>query len=211
LKISSPFFLTAALVLGVSLGCSRDQVQSTRIDKAAPAAAPMAAPGAAPATLPPGHPPMGTAPAPMGAGQVPPPPQPMGGQALQWTLPKGWTTGQAGGMRFATLKPAGNAEVSVVMLSGPAGGELANVNRWRAQLGLPAVEEGALAASRKVVKAKAGSVAVYEFSSAGNGMVVGLLTTADGNTWFLKLMGGDAPVTAAKPDFMKLLGTLTLG
>lgn len=142
---------------------------------------------------------------------MPPPPQPLGGQALKWTLPKGWTTGQAGGMRYATLKPAGNAEVSVVMLSGPAGGELANVNRWRAQLGLPPIDEAALAAARKVVKSKAGTVAVFEFSSAGNGMVVGLLTTTDGNSWFLKLMGADAPVNQAKPDFMKLLGTLALG
>ena len=132
---------------------------------------------------------------------------------MNWTLPKGWTTAQAGGMRYATLKPAstGNAEVSVVMLSGPAGGELANVNRWRAQLGLPAVEEAALASARKFVKSKAGQVAVFEIANAGNRMVVGLLSTADGNTWFLKLMGGDAPVGEARPDFLKLLGTLNLG
>jgi hypothetical protein len=114
-------------------------------------------------------------------------------------------------MRYATLKPAGNAEVSVVMLSGPAGGELANVNRWRGQLGLPAIEEATLASTRKVVKAKAGSVAVFEFTNSGNRMVVGTISTADGNTWFLKLMGADTPVTEAKPEFMKLLGTLTLG
>jgi hypothetical protein len=200
LKNLSPLFLLSGLVVLTSLGCNRDQVQSARIEKTAPPADP--------AALPPGHPPMGAAPTSM---PVPPPPQPMGGQALKWTLPPGWTTGQAGGMRYATLKPSGNAEVSVVMLSGPAGGELANVNRWRAQLGLPAIEEGALAATRKVVKAKAGPVAVFEFTNAGNRMVVGLLATTDGNTWFLKLMGGDAPVNEAKPGFMKLLGTLTLG
>jgi hypothetical protein len=200
-----PFFLTAGLALVVSLGCNRDQVQSTRVEKIPPPASPT--------PLPPGHPPMGTPPAAMPANGVPPPPRPQGGQALTWTLPAGWTTAQAGGMRYATLKPpaAVNAEVSVVMLSGPAGGELANVNRWRSQLGLSAVEEAALASARKSVKCKAGQVAVFEFANAGNRMVVGLLATADGNTWFLKLMGGDAPVSEAKPDFLKLLGTLSLG
>ena len=200
--------LVTCLALAASLGCTRDQVQSAQVEKN-PAADPP--PPAEPASLPPGHPAMGTHPTAMPAGQVPPPPTPQGSQVLKWTLPKGWTTGQAGGMRFATLKPAGNAEVSVVMLSGPAGGELANVNRWRSQLGLPPVEEGALAASRQVVKAKAGAISVFELANAGSRMVVGLLTTADGNTWFLKLMGEDAPVGQAKPDFLKLLGTLTLG
>lgn len=156
---------------------------------------------------------MATPPAAMPGGEVPPPPRPEGGQALKWTLPKGWTTAQAGGMRYATLKPTSseNAEVSVVTLSGPAGGELANVNRWRSQLGLPPVEEAALASARKIVKSKAGTVAIFEFANSGNRMVVGLLSTPNGNTWFLKLMGEDAPVNQAKPDFMKLLGTLSLG
>jgi hypothetical protein len=101
--------------------------------------------------------------------------------------------------------------VSVVTLTGPAGGELANVNRWRAQLGLPPIEEAGLSALRKVVSSKAGPVSVYEFSQSGSRMVVGLLSTSEGNTWFLKLAGEDAPVTRAKADFLKLLESLHLG
>jgi hypothetical protein len=41
-------------------------------------------------------------------------------------------------------------------------------------------------------------------------MVTGLLATADGNTWFLKLMGDADPVGKAKPAFMKFLETLHL-
>jgi len=203
LKPTHPLFLVSTLALVTGLGCYRDQVQSAQVEKGAPPAAPESLPAA--------HPPLGTQAPAMGTGEVPPPPTPQSGQMLKWTLPKGWTTTQAGGMRYATLKPAGNAEVSVVMLSGPAGGELANVNRWRSQLGLPPVEEGTLAGSRQVVKAKAGTVAVFEFANSGSRMVVGLRTTTDGNTWFLKLMGEDAPVGQAKTDFVKLLGTLTLG
>ncbi len=172
--------------LAAMIGCGRDQIQNVQVEKAAPAPAMPA---------------------------LPPPPQPQGSDALKWTLPKGWNAEPASGMRFATLKPpaAGNVEVSVVSLSGNAGGELSNVNRWRSQLGLGPVDDQALGSLRKIVKSKAGPVSMYEFSGGGNRMIVGMLSTPGGDTWFLKLMGEDSPVSQAKGDFMKLLGTLSLG
>jgi hypothetical protein len=62
-----------------------------------------------------------------------------------------------------------------------------------------------------VVKSKAGAVSVFDLTGGSSRMVVGLLSAPTGDTWFLKLTGEDAPVAQAKPDFMKLLGTLTLG
>jgi hypothetical protein len=151
----------------------------------------------------------------MPAGQLPAPPRPSGAGALKWVLPKGWTETPGSGMRYATLIPAGGGkvELSVVVLPGPAGGELANVNRWRGQIGLPPIDESALGAARTAVKSKAGTVAVYDFTSPGqvqSRMVTGLLATADGNTWFLKLMGDAEPVGKAKPAFTKFLGSLHL-
>jgi hypothetical protein len=149
-------------------------------------------------------------------GAMPAPPRPTGSGALKWTTPKGWTENPGSGMRYATLLPpgGGKAEMSVVVLPGPAGGELANVNRWRGQIGLPPLEESALGAARKTVQSKAGTVAVYDFTGAGDvksRMVTGLLATPDGNTWFLKLVGEADPVGKAKPAFMKFLESLRLG
>src|SRR5262245_25745365 len=56
---------------------------------------------------------------------------------IRWIAPAGWTEQPASGMRAASFRvPAGEEfiEVSVVPLGGEAGGELANVNRWRGQL-----------------------------------------------------------------------------
>jgi hypothetical protein len=144
---------------------------------------------------------------------VPPPPQPE--NSLKWTLPKGWSQGAGGGMRFATLKAPveGKLETTVVVLPGPAGGELANVNRWRGQIGLPAMDEASLAKARATLKTKAGSLNVYDFTSDGqtkSRMVAGYITTADGNTWFLKMTGDVAPVAKAKPEFLNLLGSVRL-
>lgn len=158
--------------------------------------------------------PPGANPAPAN-GELPPPPRPTGQGALKWTLPKGWTEGEAGGMRYATLKPSvpGKVEATVVVLPGPAGGELSNVNRWRGQIGLGPLDEKALAPQRKTVNSKAGAISVFDFTSEGQAksrMVAGLLSTPDGNTWFLKLTGDAEPVAKAKPDFMRFLGSLRL-
>lgn len=200
-----PVTLAALPMLLLALGCRRDEATHYRVPKEA--AAPIGTPSA-----PEGMPPPG-----MGApsGDMPAPPKPTGQGALKWTLPKGWTEGEAGGMRFATLKPPfpGKIEASVVVLPGPAGGELPNVNRWRGQIGLGPLDENALATARKTVQSKAGVVSVFDFTSEGQTktrMVAGLISTSDGNTWFLKLVGDAGPVGKAEPDFMRLMGSIHL-
>ena len=201
---SKPMIISAISMLALALGCQREEATRYRIPKEA--AAPAGMPSA-----PTGMPPPG-----MGApGDVPPPPRPTGQGALKWTLPKGWTEGEAGNMRFATLNPPiqGKVEASVVVLPGAAGGDLSNVNRWRGQIGLGPIDEKTLAAARKAVKSKAGMVSVFDFTSEGQTktrMVVGLISTSDGNTWFLKLVGDAAPVGKAEPDFMRIIGSLHL-
>lgn len=179
------------------LGCDRGEVTHFRVAKApppAPAAGPIAPAGM--------------------TGDIAPPPGPTGG-ALRWTLPAGWTESAGGQMRYATLKPPasvkGQIDASVVVLPGPAGGELANVNRWRGQIGLAAIDEAALAAARKVIQTKAGPLRVYDFTSEGTprSRLVAGLTEAAGNTWFVKLTGDAEAVGAARGDFMKLLGSLS--
>lgn len=67
----------------------------------------------------------------------------------RWTLPSGWKEERgAGGERLATLRFGRGdplLELTVVRLEGTAGGALANVNRWRGQLGLEPVSAGELA------------------------------------------------------------------
>jgi hypothetical protein len=143
---------------------------------------------------------------------MPPPPTPAGADALTWDLSKGWTETRAGGMRFATLKPpaTGKIDVSVIVLPGTAGGELANVNRWRGQIGLPPIDEAGRTQMRKEVKSKAGAVSLYDFSAGDASkqhMIAGLLF-AEGRSWFVKMVGDDEPVTASRADFVKLLESL---
>lgn len=206
--LKTPLILGLGL-LGLAIGCRSDQVSHYRVPKEAAVTHPDH-PGHADEAMPmPGSMPAGQEP----AANVPPPPTPKG--ALKWTLPKGWSELPGGGMRFATFKApfAGKLEATVVVLPGPAGGELANVNRWRGQIGLPALDEAGLAKARTIVKAKAGTVNVYDFTSDGQAksrMVAASIATPDGNTWFLKLNGDADPVAKARPDFMTILGSVRL-
>lgn len=144
-----------------------------------------------------------------------PAPAPSEGGGLRWTLPTGWKEAQGGGqMRYATLTAPvqGKLDVSVIRLPGPAGGELANVNRWRNQIGLAPIGEADLAPARKVVKTAAGELAVYDFASEGakKTRTIAGLTSIEGETWFVKMTGDAEAVASARPAFLDLLGSLHL-
>jgi hypothetical protein len=117
-------------------------------------------------------------------------------------------------MRFATLiaPVSGKVDVSVIVLPGPAGGELANVNRWRNQIGLAPLSEADLPNSRKILHTKAGDLSLYDFVSEGakKTRTIAGLTSAAGNTWFLKMTGDAEAVASAGPAFLDLLGSLRL-
>ncbi len=198
-RMANPIVRATALAVA-ALGlaaCQRDEVAHYRVPKETPAPSTEAPPGA-----PPGM-----------AGEVPAPPRPAGGGALTWTLPKAWTQSRGGdSMRFATLKPPvdGRIDVSVVVLPGEAGGELANVNHWRGQIGLPPLDEAAMTGARRAVATKAGPVSLYDFTSQGQvkSRIVAGLAVVDGNSWFLKMTGDERAVAAARTDFIRLVESL---
>ncbi len=187
--------LVAVLALA---GCGRDEVAHYRVPKSDPTA--VSASGG---------------PAGQGTSGLPPPPDASATGTLEWKLPKGWTESRsAGGMRYATIKPtaAGQIEVSVTVFPGPAGGELANVNRWRNQIGLGPIEDAALEKDRKTLKSPAGSLSLFDYTSDGKEKtrMVAAILFAGGNSWFVKMVGDAGPVAASRADFVRLLESLRL-
>lgn len=140
--------------------------------------------------------------APMPAGQAP-------AKTLKWITPSGWKELPGSGMRVATMVPPGSGkiEMTVTAFPGDVGGELANVNRWRGQIGLKPLEEAGLIKARQSLVSKAGPIALYDFTSEGAAktrLVAGAIFSGD-STWFFKLMGDEEPVAAARPAFVSLL------
>lgn len=131
---------------------------------------------------------------------------------LGWKAPEGWVSKPAEGMRFATFAvptAKGETDLSVIVLEGEAGGTLANVNRWRGQLGLPPIDEAALKKTSERVKAAAGSVLLVDLAgSDGQAGMLAAILPKGGQTWFFKLTGPSSATSAAKPALMRFLGSL---
>lgn len=137
------------------------------------------------------------------------------GPGLAWKAPAGWVSQGASGMRLASFQVPGSggapADGSVIAFPGPAGGDLANVNRWRGQVGLDALDDAGLAKASSRVTSPAGKILVVDFSGEAKGKPVRLLggvLSFGGKTWFFKLMGDGPVVGAAKPAFVQFLGSV---
>ena len=139
-------------------------------------------------------------------------PMPGAGSDLAWQPQPGWTAKPSGGIRFASFDvptAKGKADLSVVVLEGDAGGVLANVNRWRGQLGLPTIDEASLHRQAKPVSSTAGTLLTVDLVSAdGKSGILASILPKEGRTWFFKLTGSAAAVKAAKPSVLRFLGTL---
>lgn len=186
----------ALLALLALAACGRNDVQVYRVGKDAPEPA---APESA--ALPPGHPDT-SSPAPR----------------LKWTLPTGWQEVAPGEMRLASFHIKGDAskqaDVSVVPLPGMAGGTLANVNRWRGQVGQPPVSDAELAKLAETVDI--GGIPGQLYDQAGQNpasgdktRILAAILQRDDAAWFFKMTGDDELVAQQKPAFVSFLKSLS--
>ena len=168
------------------------------------AGSPHAAPGAAAA-----------APADSGASMASTPVATATGAALTWTAPARWVAKPASAMRKGSYTIAGEggatADLAITAFPGDVGGEAANVNRWRGQLGLPALPETAAPAALQRIEAHGLKLAVLDVpgtASGAPGRLLGAMVPFDGATWFFKLTGPDALVAAEKAAFLEFLASV---
>ena len=135
------------------------------------------------------------------------------GDKPTWTVPDGWQEGQLAQFLVAKYVIAGagdaKAEVNVSSLSGDGGGLLANINRWRAQLGVAPVTEADIA-NLPTIDAAGGKATVVDISGTNPrtgtpAQLIGVVLPLGGQTWFYKLMGDAAVVAAQKDALMKFV------
>ena len=182
------FLCLGALVLALS-GCDSDALRVSLVPKRQ----------AAPATNAAGH-----------AGH-----EEVAAPSLHWTLPDGWTQSppEAGSMRYATLHvpaPQGQLDVGVFRFGGEAGGILANVNRWRAELSLEAVGEGELGTVLTPLEDKAGVYLIDWTGADGAQGLLAAIVSLPQETWFFKAPGPAAELAASREGFLSLLRSLHL-
>jgi hypothetical protein len=131
---------------------------------------------------------------------------------LTYTVPQNWTELPASGIRKANFRiedQNGTAELTVTVFPGDVGGRLANVNRWREQIGLdPAAPEDLSTLSEPyAISRHRGEIVKLE---GGMNSILGGLLPFHGNTWFFKLQGSSTTVLNAEPQFKEFLDSVVI-
>jgi len=129
---------------------------------------------------------------------------------IAWDVPSSWQTApNPTAMRKATYKVGGDAEMTV---SSARGGVDANVKRWAGQFGADATPK---TETRKVngldvtvVEIKGSYAGMGGGEAKGGSMLLGAVVDLGDTQEFFKLIGPEKTVSAARPDFEKLVSSL---
>lgn len=200
--------------------CQRDTITTYTIPKEPGTPAVTAPLGMETGGLPEGHPPVGgegmTAENASAQG-VSPAARPQG--RVTWTTPSGWREKPGSGFRYVSFDVPGRSgavgDMSVVVLDGDGGGILANINRWRDQIGLPPLSEESL--PRESRHFHIGNLHLTMINHLGTAAaetgkskkrVLAAIAPVGDRVWFFKLVGEDSLVRGAEKDFMKFLESL---
>lgn len=129
------------------------------------------------------------------------------GMALNWDVPDGWQQDEKPGMMQlvsitvpASTTDGEEAKASIVELPGQAGGIVANVNRWRGQVGLPAQEEKEILAQVIPLDGREGAMTSFEITGEDKAIHIAIIEKP-GRTAFIKLMGPAGTVLEQKDKF----------
>ncbi len=191
---------------------------------------------AAQSGLPPSHPPIASSPElppshpPIGAGpELPPSHPPIGGASMatqtappaasaqdkpSWQAPADWKEVPGGQFLVAKFLVSGAGEaqaaVNVSMSAGDGGGLLANLNRWRGQLGLAPVAEADLTKQVQALdlpgtKAVLAEIAGTDPKTGQKTHLLAAIVPQAQQTWFYKLMGNEQLVEQQKDAFTQFV------
>lgn len=171
-----------AFILGLSflvLGCTRDrEIQTYRLPKPTPVS-------------------------------VSSPPNDHSGP-LDWKIPLGWVEQPPSSMRYGSFLAMANGkkvDISIIPLAGPAGGDLANINRWRGQIDLEPLTDKNLPTHSTTLQFGRYSMLWVDFENK-NQRIVAASYSQDDRTWFFKMTGESDAVKSVEPTFKDFLRSL---
>ncbi|MDG1242415.1 MAG: hypothetical protein P8R37_08005 [Opitutae bacterium] len=131
---------------------------------------------------------------------------------VDFITPEGWEKLDASGIRKANLKvtaDSGSAEITILTFPGDVGGRLANINRWRGQVGLEAATAEDLPAYTTDYDIS-GHRGLYVRLEGETQSILGALLPFHGSTWFVKMLGDTQTVLANEASMKQFLDSIQL-
>ena len=95
-------------------------------------------------------------------------------------------------------------DTAISLLGGAAGGLLANVNRWREQVGMPPIDDAQLREDLRPIEV-AGSPAHLVELVGSESATVGVILEQGSQSWFFKMTGPSDVVVGQKAAFESLV------
>ncbi len=142
------------------------------------------------------------------------------GIGITYAVPQGWTQKAPSRMVLAAFQagqpPNTMADLSISAFPGDVGGQLANINRWRRQVGLGPIAPEAVGDFTSELQV--GGVNAWQVSFTGPieaskvGEPVRMVVTAvahGGKTWFFKFMGGESAVADELDNYQAFLDSVS--
>jgi hypothetical protein len=122
-----------------------------------------------------------------------------------WSVPAQWKELPAGQMqvaKFAVPERSGaTGEVFVSVFPGDTGGLLANVNRWRTEIGLAAADDAEAARVVSALDPARPEAKLIDMTN-NNRRLIAAIVPRDGSYWFYKLRGDADAVTPEREAFV---------
>lgn len=133
------------------------------------------------------------------------------GRDLVWSAPAAWRTKTGSAMRKGSYaigaEGSPTADLAITAFPGDVGGDLANVNRWRGQLGLGPISAAELPSALIRLEGTSLPIALVDLVN-GDQRMLAAIVPFEGATWFFKLTGPDTLVGATKTEFIGFLRTV---
>lgn len=137
---------------------------------------------------------------------APPEPRTERAAGLVAHVPGDWMRVTPKPPRALDLRIDADVECSITVLAGAAGGARANIDRWRAQLGLGPLDDAQYLGLETVPML--GAAAYLVEASAGEKGVLGVVSSADDRSVFVKLTGPVGQIPRHRAAFLDLCRTL---
>ena len=133
---------------------------------------------------------------------------------IRWDKPEHWATHpDPGSTMFATavFQVDDQVKVSVTPLAGDGGGDLANINRWRRQLGMAPVSRLDQQPIQQLQVGTAQTTIVDLSSSDQTNRLMAAILHQPDQTWFVKMNGPDQIVEREKDSFEAFVRSIRFG
>jgi hypothetical protein len=131
---------------------------------------------------------------------------------ISYQTPDSWTEFPPSSIRKANFtidNASGTAEVSITVFPGDVGGTLANINRWRQQIGLSSIDQVSLNEniSSIIISNHQGYFTKLEGNTES---ILGGILPFHGSTWFIKMQGDILAIDEEVDTFKSFLSSIRI-